>query len=276
MFVKLLILSILGLVFGSFVSALSWRIPKGISIAKGRSICPNCKRKISWYDNIPLLSYLLLGGRCRSCKKHISFRYPLIELSGGFGFAAIYFYYVQDRILYAANDIFGLILVLAIFVILLTIFVIDLEHQIIPDSLIYVGILLIVLLFTLQVTDPVGSLTHRGPTLQGVYSVNIFQFVLPGFLAASFLMFVFIITRGKGMGLGDVKFAVLGGMIVGLKLLMVWLLVSFLTGAIVGIILILGRRAKLKTKIAFGPFLVFGIAIAVVFGNNLLRMVNLL
>lgn len=257
---------VLGMIFGSFVSALSWRIPKGKSIVKGRSVCPNCKHQISWYDNIPLFSYLILAGRCRNCKKHISFRYPFIELSGGFGFVLIYLLSTfKGSTFQGVYSIFQLVLVLAIFVTLLTIFVIDLEHQIIPDSLVFTGIVLVVLLFTLQ-----------GSTFKGVYSVNIFQFVLPGFLAASFLMFIHIITKGKGMGLGDVKFAVLGGMIVGLKLLTVWLLVSFLTGAIVGIILILGRRAKLKTKIAFGPFLVFGIAIAVIFGNDLLRIINLL
>jgi prepilin signal peptidase PulO-like enzyme (type II secretory pathway) len=245
-----ILLFILGIIFGSFISAVSWRIPNGMSFVRGRSVCPNCRNNIRWYDNIPLLSYLVLGGKCRKCKEKISIRYPAIELATGLGFPAI-LYFID------VTGVITLVYILLMFLILLTIFIIDLEHQIIPDSLVFLG-LFITLIYSLSINN---------------YSLFIILF--SGFLGASFLMFIHLITRGKGMGLGDVKFAVLGGMIMNLKLLPLWLLLSFLTGAIAGIILILSGKAKMKTKIAFGPFLILGIVLTFAFGNNIMNLLGL-
>ena len=241
-------LFLIGICFGSFVTAISWRIPREISFIKGRSICPKCRKNIRWYDNIPLLSYFVLGGRCRNCKSKISFRYPAIEFTSGIGFVLITYFI-------GINNVLKLVLALAIFIVLLAIFVIDLENQIIPDPLVFTGIGLVLLYLWVS---------------QGLLIEN----VLSGFLAASFLMIIHMLTKGRGMGLGDVKFAVLGGMLVGLKLLYLWLLASFLTGGIAGIILILARRAKMKTKVAFGPFLIVGIGIVLTFGNQLLELLT--
>jgi leader peptidase (prepilin peptidase) / N-methyltransferase len=224
------LLLILGLIFGSFFSAYSFRYAKGISVLKGRSFCDNCHKKISWYDNIPVLSFLILGGRCRDCHKKISWRYPLIELSTAIGFFLI-----------------GVNLVnLLIFSILVLIFVIDMENQIIPDSLVFFGIgILLIFNFSL-------------PSL------------LAGMLCATFLLLINLITRGRGMGLGDVKFAILGGYLVGLPLSFIWLTLAFLTGGIVSVILILGKKAKLKQKIAFGPFLIIAVPLALIYGEKIL------
>ena len=228
----LALLFVLGLVFGSFISALTWRYPRKISIKKGRSICPNCKNQIGWFDNIPLLSFILLGGKCRSCKRPISWRYPVIELATGIGFLLIGFQ----------------VLWLIIFCILEVIFVIDLEHRIIPDLFVFLGIL--VVLFTI----------HYSP----------FTGLFAGFFAASLLILIHLVTKGRGMGLGDVKLAVLGGVLVGPNLLPIWLFLAFLTGAAVGIILILGGYARLKSRIAFGPFLVVAIPLALLYGEKIL------
>lgn len=231
------LLFFLGLALGSFISAFSFRSPRGISFIKGRSLCPRCKSQIAWYDNIPLLSFLLLSGKCRNCKKKISLRYPLIELATGLGFVLI-----------------GLNIYLFIFLVLETIFIIDVEHQIIPDELVF-------LVFLVALLVP------------SAYSL--FSSLLAGFLCASFLLLIHLATRGRGMGLGDVKFAVAGGLFVGLKLSFVWLLLAFLTGGLVAFILILVKGAKLKDKIAFGPFLVVAIPIAVLFGDRLLVYLGL-
>jgi len=225
------LLLLLGAVFGSFVSAYTFRYPKGIAVTKGRSFCPHCKAQIVWFDNIPLLSFLILGGHCRHCHKKISFRYPLIELIAAVGFLII------------GWNFFWLIM----FLILLSIFVIDLEHQIIPDSLVFPGLAL--------------SLFIASPALYGNFFV--------GFLAATLLLLVHLATRGRGMGLGDVKFAVLGGMLTG-ALMPIWLLAAFLTGGIAGVILIFAGRAKLKTKIAFGPFLIIAIPACLIWGEKIL------
>ena len=206
---------LLGLILGSFLSVLSYRYPRRTQFLAGRSFCPKCKAKIPWFDNIPLLSFIFLGGRCRSCRKRISLRYPMIELVTGIAFTLLW------------PNLTDLI----IFSILFLIFIIDLEYQIIPDPLVFLGLLF----------SPFANLPA-------------------GFLAASFLLLIHLITRGKGMGLGDVKFAVLGGALIGIKLMPLWLFLSFLTGALVAIILVLWRKKGLKDKIAFGPFLVIGIA----------------
>jgi prepilin signal peptidase PulO-like enzyme (type II secretory pathway) len=226
---------ILGLVLGSFIAALTYRYPRKISNMYGRSFCDNCKRQISWYDNIPLFSFLLLRGKCRNCRKRISLRYPLIELSCAIGFLLIGFQVIP----------------LALLCILAIVFVIDLEYQIIPDIFIFIGI-------------PLSVVVTPHSFISGLFA---------GLVCASFLLLVHILTKGRGMGLGDVKFAVLGGIIIGLPLSPIWLFVAFLTGAIVGIILILGKKAGLKSKIAFGPFLVIAIPITLAYGEAIFKLI---
>lgn len=230
----LFIIFLLGLTFGSFANVLIWRLPRGKKIT-GRSICPKCFNRIKWYDNIPLLSFSLLKGKCRNCKRKISLRYPMVELATGVIFLLLYlkFGFSTEFLL------FSLVAVL-----LIAIFVIDLTSQIIPDELVFAGIA-IVLLF---------------PIPHSLYA-NLFA----GFSAALFLLLTHLITKGKGMGLGDVKFAILGGVLVGLTNVFQWLFLAFLTGASVGCILILIKKLKLKSKIVFGPFLVFALFLVILF-----------
>jgi len=269
--ISLLIFS-LGLIFGSFVSALTWRYPRKISIAKGRSICPNCHHIISWYDNIPLLSYLLLRGRCRNCHKIISVRYPLIELSTALGFLVIWVrccatsfrgqsYGVSVTALYlgglSSQGVHSILVLgahLTLFLILEIIFIIDLENQVIPDFFIFAGIL--VTLFMVQ--------------------NSLFSNLFAGFACALFLLLIHLITRGRGMGLGDVKFALLGGIVLGPILAIPWLFLAFLTGGATGIILILTGKAKLKSRIAFGPFLVLALLIVKLWSGKIDALLGLL
>lgn len=241
-----LLFFVLGVVFGSFFSVVSYRYPKGISVAKGRSLCPHCSKVIKWYDNIPLFSFLVLGGKCRDCKNSISIRYPAIELISGLGF--LYIWSVGGGLL---NIFYGLV----VFSILVLIFVIDLENQIIPDGFSFVAIGL--LLAKLFIKD----------------SPDIFSSLLAGFLAASFLLLINLLTLGRGMGLGDVKFAILGGLFVGIDNLLVWLFIAFLTGGFTGIILILFAKARLKDHIAFGPFLIIGLILSYVLGNKITSLI---
>jgi leader peptidase (prepilin peptidase)/N-methyltransferase len=222
---------VLGLCLGSFANVLIWRLPKNKSIL-GRSICPNCKKQIAWYDNFPLIPYFFLSGKCRNCKEKISIRYPLVELISGLlvlaGFFALPLKYFLGYALLTP--------------LLISIFVIDIKYQIIPDELIFAGLVIAVLFF---------------PLSSGFFA---------GLAASLILLILHLISRGRGMGLGDVKFAVLGGMIVGAQDFLNWLFVAFLTGAAVGVILILSKNAKLKDKIAFGPFLVFALFLIILTG----------
>ena len=249
MIVHYIFVGILGLLIGSFISVVTFRIPAGLDFVKGRSFCPGCKKKISWYDNIPLFSFIFLKGRCRRCQKKISLRYPLIEIASGIGFLTISIFTLPNFI--------KMIYFLIAFSLLLIIFVIDLENQIIPDPLAFIFIAVAVLYYV--IFNQTGLLAS----------------LLSGFLASSFLLFINIITKGRGMGLGDVKFAIAGGIFSGLTLMPIWLLLSFLTGALTGSILILLGKAGLKTKIAFGPFLVVGILLTEIFGEKIISLLGL-
>ncbi|OGM27356.1 hypothetical protein A3A76_02550 [Candidatus Woesebacteria bacterium RIFCSPLOWO2_01_FULL_39_23] len=254
-----LLVSVLGLVAGSFISALSYRLPLGIKITKGRSFCDNCGTKIAWYDNIPVFSYFLLDGKCRCCKKEISLRYSLIEFSTLLVFLSIAYFYVscvstlgsavcQWRNLLGSGALPYLLMLAAGFV---TLAVIDLEHQMIPDkiTLSLFAITSLILIF-----------------LNPDYA---YQSFLAGFLAALFLLLIHLATKGKGMGLGDVKLALLGGVILGWRSTVPWLMLSFIIGAVVGLILILFGKAKFGKHIPFGPFLVVSFFLALVFGDRM-------
>ena len=235
-----------GLVFGSFIAAYSYRYPRGLKISQGTSFCDDCNRKIEWYENIPVVSYFVLGGKCKECKKKISIRYPLIEFTSAFAFYLIYNYFGFDL---------NLLLPFTLYLLLSLIFIIDFEHQIIPDDFVFTGI---GFMFLYKLIFNVGEL---------------YSSIASGLIAAFFLLTIYLLTRGRGMGLGDVKFAILGGMIVGIEGLLAWMFGAFLTGATVGIILILIGNAKLKDKIAFGPFLIVAIPIALIWGDKFINLI---
>ena len=242
MSLELILFFITGLAFGSFLGALTYRLPRKESFVGGRSRCDRCRAEIKWYDNIPLLSFLVLQGRCRNCLKPISIRYPLIELATALGVVGIY-------ILNRQFPIFLIIILL----ITISIFVIDFEKKIIPDELIFLG---------LGVTSVALLLGWNGP-----FYLHFFG----GFASGFFLLLVHLITGGRGMGLGDVKYALFPGTILGWPLSIVWLFISFLTGAGVGAILIILGKAKLGKHIAFGPFLALSFIITAVFGRVLIK-----
>ena len=239
-------IAILGLIIGSFISAFTYRNPREISISDGRSRCPKCKREIAWYDNIPLLSYILLGGKCRNCGKKISLRYPAIEA----GTAGVFLVVASQ--LGGEGGIGRLGFMLVVASILIAIFVIDLEHMIIPDSLVF--ILLGITFFYYILTSSYSPYTA----------------LLTGFLTSLLFLFLHLVTLGRGMGLGDVKLVIPLGMILGWPLAFVWLFLSFILGAVVGIILILSKKSSFGKHIAFGPFLVVGFFVALLWGERLL------
>lgn len=242
------LIAILGLVFGSFISSITWRIPKAKTIFFDRSICPKCKKRISFFDNIPLISYLILGAKCRNCKKRISIRYPLIELSSMIGFLSLFF-------VFKGYPLLLLLTVYVLFLVTLTIFIIDLERQIIPDNLVFI----LFLLFILK-SYFLSAQAGLNPNSENIIWDNIFF----GFTASLFLLFLHLVTKGKGMGLGDVKLALPLGFLLGGLPAYYFMFYSFLTGAIVGIILILAKKASFGQRIAFGPFMIIGFWISFV------------
>ncbi|MBU1127393.1 prepilin peptidase, partial [Patescibacteria group bacterium] len=226
-----------GLCVGSFVNVLVYRLNNNLNPLRGRSVCPNCRKKISWYDNIPIVSFLLLKGHCRKCNSLISWRYPLVELASGLVFVLIF----------VLND-FSLFYLL-ITPLFLAVFFSDLEYQIIPNSLLIAGL---VAVFIKWISDYFFGFAHIGFSYWLSLLPNLFS-ALGGFL---FFLSLHALTRGKGMGMGDVKLIFLLGLILGPRGLLVCLFLAFLTGALVGVILMISRKKKFKERIAFGPFLI--------------------
>ncbi len=232
---------LLGLCVGSFLNVLIDRLPKGESIWFGRSRCDHCKKTLRWFELIPLLSYLLQGGRCLRCHKKLSLQYPVVELATGVGFVLI------GGQAFDARQ--GLALAI-IFSCLLVIFVADLKYMIIPDSMIVIGIL--------------------GVLLQGPALGDLQGRALSGMGASLFFLILFLITRGRGMGLGDVKLAFFLGLWLGFPRIVIAIYLAFLTGALVGVTLILTGKKGLKSKIAFGPFLVLGAGITYFYSEQII------
>ena len=235
-----------GLIIGSFLNAWAYRLANGEKITAGRSHCPRCGAQIRAYDNVPLLSWLLLRGRCRDCGAPISWRYPLGEALTAALFAAVA---VMDGLswLLVPHLIFVSALVLVSQV--------DLEKKIIPDIFIL----------------PVAALGL--PLMIVLGSAPWWQWPLAGLGAAGFLFLIsevyFRIRHVEGMGFGDVKLALCMGVYLGAAVVPA-LFLGFLSGAVVGVILIGGRRGDGKTAIPFGPFLAAGAILALFFGGALI------
>ena len=260
MIVFYILIIIFGLIAGSFISALTFRFPKGISVLSGKSFCDICKVKISWYDNIPLLSFLLLKGKCRNCKNVISKRYPLIEITTALIFTLLFFFVnncptlAQQDIICDLPSIFGkwtLPYLFLISVSLISIFVIDFEERIIPDDLVFINFALTFFVLILSSKE------------------SLFINIGTAFAASLFFLILHLITAGRGMGLGDVKLALFGGLFFGWPHTLTWLYLSVLIGALVGIILIFMKKAKFGKQIAFGPFLVISFFITLIWGEQI-------
>ncbi len=247
---------VLGALIGSFLAAYTYRLPRKISISKGRSYCPKCKKQISWYDNIPLISYLLLGGKCRQCKKTISKRYPFIEFSTIIAFALIYLFNQRISLTLGwtqINNPLSIAVDLLLATIFIIIFVVDLEFQIIPDGSIFAGLLVTLIAHGLFKTD------------------TLFIYVLTGFTAGMFLLLINLATKGRGMGLGDVKLAVFIGMLLGPINTLLWYFISFMIGGAFGVIIIAAKRMDIKDKVPFAPFLILGLIGLFVLGDVIKR-----
>lgn len=232
---------VFGLCIGSFMNVCIYRLPASKSVIHPPSMCPNCGSSIRFYDNIPVLSYLLLGGRCRHCKVPVSLRYPLVELmSGVFALGVL----MKFGLTLEALVYYGFIAVL------LLITFIDLDHQIIPDVITLPGI-------------PIGFIAALAlPTL--TYTDSIL-----GLIAGGGSLFIVAwtynrITGKDGMGGGDIKLLAMIGTLLGWQGVLFTIFVSSAVGTLAGIIVMLRTRKGMKLAIPFGPFLAIG-AIAYVF-----------
>ncbi len=237
----------IGLVVGSYLNVLVHRLPRGESTVTPRSRCPRCRAAIRAWDNLPVLSYLLLRGRCRTCGERISLRYPLLEAATSAAFAGCAIAFGGTPRAAASAGFCALLLALA---------AIDFEHLLLPDRLTLPG-------------------AAAGLALQPILPPSLTEAVL-GLLLGAGLLILLINTwywlRGEeGMGLGDVNLLAMIGAFLGWRHMLVALLVGALAGAAVGLALLATGRAALRSKLPFGSFLALGGIVALFFGPSLVE-----
>lgn len=253
-----------GLCVGSFLNAAVLRTSKKMSFLRGRSQCPKCKKKLSWYELIPVLSFVFLRGKCNKCKKKISWQYPLVELSSGllFVFFGFYFFSITRINIYNFNFFYILNFTFLLYIasIFLFIFLYDLKYYIILNKAVYpsFGIVLAVLL------------------LNNFYFKNnlIFPSLYSGLIGASigggFFFFLILISKGKWMGMGDAKLAILMGLLLGWEKMLFALFLAFVGGAIVGAAMVIAGKKKMQSQIPFGTFLSLAALISLLYGQELI------
>jgi leader peptidase (prepilin peptidase) / N-methyltransferase len=241
---------ILGLIVGSFLNVCIYRIPRNLSIVSPGSACPSCNEPIKPWDNIPLISYIMLMGKCRHCGQKISLKYPAIELLNGLLYAAVFLKYGAG---------WGLPLFFLFVSAMVVITFIDLDFQIIPDSITLPGIAIGIAAAEFLVTDPFSANANLG----------FFESLIG--CAAGYISFyiIAVLSRG-GMGGGDVKMMAMVGAFTGWKGVFLTTLIGSVTGSVIGIGLMIFSGAGRKTKVPFGPFLALGSLVTLFFGGVIL------
>lgn len=237
-----------GLAIGSFLNCLIYRLSINEK-PEGRSYCPKCKHVLSYKDLVPVFSYIFLLGKCRYCSKKISLEYPLVEILTGILFLGAFLNVgLSVELVYLLIVLFFLILI----------FVYDLKYYIIPDfaNFSLIGLSATYLLYSFFIEGDLQIL------LYGIYSA------LGAFL---FFFSLFYFTKGKGMGFGDVKYVVFMGLFLGFPKIVVGLFISFLLGAIIGLVLIAIKKKKIKSQVPFAPFLIIGTLIAYFYGAEIVE-----
>ena len=257
-----IIIFIFGLIIGSFLNVVIFRLENGGKIVNDRSKCLRCEHTLEWYDLIPVLSFIFLKGKCRYCNSKISWQYPIVELATGILFLLIFNFQFS---IFSEFSIFNFQFLSLLFwfyitSIFIVIFAYDLKHYIIPDKIIYPAII-IATGFNLF-----NNIQHSIFNVQ-----SIFNFLFPAFLASGFFYAIIIITKGKGMGGGDVKLAFLMGLLLGWPIILLSLFSSFILGSLVGIFLILIGKKKMGSMIPFGPFLIIGTFTGLFFGKEIIK-----
>jgi leader peptidase (prepilin peptidase)/N-methyltransferase len=238
---------ILGLALGSFLNVVIYRLPKGLSLMGPRSQCPSCQAKIHFYDNIPVISFLLLRGRCRQCDAPISWRYPLVELLTG-----LLMIFMLLRFGLNINFVKYSLLTL----ILIPVTFIDIDEKIIPNWLTFSGLI-------------------GGVTITLIFQIELWRFMLQGMVAGGLFMALLMVLgkwllKKEAMGMGDLKLLAMIGIYVGIT----GALLSVYIGAMIAFILIviqlLSRRINLKETIPFGPFIAVGALVYIMIGSELI------
>jgi leader peptidase (prepilin peptidase) / N-methyltransferase len=248
-----IVVGVLGLAIGSFLNVVVWRLPNGMSLSSPPSACPRCEHPIRSRDNIPVLSWLILRGKCRDCKEPISVRYPLVELGTALAFVGV--------VLWSAREHWGFWLLPAYLyfaAVTIALALIDLDTRTLPNRIVLPSIVV------------AGVLLAVASAATGDWYSLLWAVVGGGVLFAFYLLLVLIYP--SGMGFGDVKLAALVGLMLGYLgwgSLIVGAFAAFLLGGVFSIVLLALRRATRKSGIPFGPWMLLGAWVGIVFGQEI-------
>jgi len=239
--------AIFGATIGSFLNVCIYRLPRRQSIVWPRSACPHCQRELAWYENLPIVGWLWLRGRCRTCRGAIAIRYPIVEALTAAMFAGGAWYYGPSMLL-VSRLVFGCALIV--------LFAIDLEHHLLPNAITLPGIIA-GFLFSL--------FTEPG------WTASLIGIVFGGGLLYAIAEAYYRIRHEEGLGMGDVKMLAMIGAFIGWQLTLLTLMTASLAGSVIGLGLLATGRGSMKYALPFGTFLALGAAFAAVLGPGLLE-----
>ncbi|OGE17193.1 hypothetical protein A2858_00620 [Candidatus Daviesbacteria bacterium RIFCSPHIGHO2_01_FULL_36_37] len=281
-----------GLLLGSLAKALADRSVSNKSFW-GRSYCESCKHKLSWYDLFPILSFVFTQGKCRYCQKKISFEYPLVEIITGILISILFYFYLPTNFLTLPVFpltilVFDLIFKAFVIVVLVIVLITDIKEGLIPDRITYPAIVItffyllfissvkIYMLYYSTINSSIGL--YLLPPQSDYYLrhaqdiiVPFLQNILTSLGIGLFFLSLILATKGRGMGGGDMKLGVFIGLVLGFPLAVISLMLGFLTGAIVGILLLIIGKKKFGQTIPFGPFLSLGAILTIFWGEKILN-----
>ena len=245
---------IFGLIIGSFLNAVIYRLQSNESVACGRSRCFSCQHQLGFWDLIPVFSFIFLRARCRYCQQKISWQYPLVELATG-GLFAWSYYYFFNNLIFSTVSSWYLVITLILISFCLIIFVYDLRYYLVADQIVW-PIVIIMLL---------GNIFIFHLSLLSLF-----------FTAAGLMLFFWlqiVISHGHWLGSGDILLGLLMGVSLGWPRGVIALLLAYWIGALIGLVLMLFKKKDLNSQIPFGPFLMLGLIITWFWGNQILTFI---
>lgn len=242
-----------GLCLGSFLNSWMWRTRDNTRITNGRSICIHCRRQLSWWENIPLFSFMFLGGRCFTCHKKIPLHYAMVELGAALALIAIFHYHVNNL---GSKDLFS-------------------EWHVLRDVL-FLTILIVVFVYDYLYEEVLVRMVVMGALIG--FLINLFALHYSGFsmllgmvLAAGFFLLQYLISRGRWIGGGDIWIGAMMGLWLGWQRVLVALFLAYILGAITGVILLLFKKKRFGSTLPFGIFLAVGTFVSIYYGNDLIQ-----
>lgn len=255
----LILVGALGLALGSFLNVVIYRLPLNQSLLRPGSRCTVCKRGLSWYENVPLVSWLVLGGRCRTCRTPISVLYPVVELVTAV-VAVVWYLHFGPGLLFVSRVVFAFALIV--------LFVIDLQHRILPNVITLPGI---VVGFLFSLAGPWEWASLFRVTAQPGWASSLMGILLGGGLLWGIAEVYYRVRGEEGLGMGDVKMIGMIGAFLGWQLTLLTVVISSLLGTVVGLVVIAARKGNMKYALPFGSFLTIGALVASIAGVRIIE-----